>query len=224
MSTVPAVIVFDVNETLSDMSSLGDRFAEVGAPAELAKVWFASLLRDGFALTSTGDNTTFAQIGADSLRGLLVARGADTDLDGAVDHIMGSIAGLPLHPDVPDGIRSLASAGHRLVTLTNGSVATTEKLLTAGGVREEFEALLSVEDAPVWKPAPASYGYAAARTGAEPADLMLVAVHAWDIHGAARAGLRTAWINRSGADYPTYFEAPDVTVAALTELAEALGR
>jgi 2-haloacid dehalogenase len=52
--------------------------------------------------------------------------------------------------------------------------------------------------------------------------MLLVAVHPWDIHGAARAGLRTAWINRTGARYPSYFRAPDITVAALTELPPAL--
>ncbi len=42
------------------------------------------------------------------------------------------------------------------------------------------------------------------------------------IHGAARAGLRTAWLNRTGADYPAYFEAPEFTIGALTELPGAL--
>jgi 2-haloacid dehalogenase len=45
----PDLIVLDVNETLSDMAPMGQRFADVGAPPLLAKVWFASLLRDGFA-------------------------------------------------------------------------------------------------------------------------------------------------------------------------------
>jgi 2-haloacid dehalogenase len=52
--------------------------------------------------------------------------------------------------------------------------------------------------------------------------MMLVAVHPWDIHGAAKAGLKTAWLNRAGADYPSYFQSPDVTVGALTELPAAL--
>ncbi len=38
MNNAPSVIVFDVNETLSDMSPMGARFAEVGAPAPLAKL------------------------------------------------------------------------------------------------------------------------------------------------------------------------------------------
>jgi 2-haloacid dehalogenase len=52
--------------------------------------------------------------------------------------------------------------------------------------------------------------------------MLLVAVHPWDIHGAARAGLSTAWINRRGGPYPDYFLAPDHTVSALDELAAAL--
>ena len=45
----PSVIAFDVNETLSDLSPLGARFLEVGASASAAPLWFASVLRDGFA-------------------------------------------------------------------------------------------------------------------------------------------------------------------------------
>ena len=52
MNRDPSVVVFDVNETLSDMSPMARRFADVGAPEHLAKLWFATLLRDGFALTA----------------------------------------------------------------------------------------------------------------------------------------------------------------------------
>lgn len=50
----PRLMVFDVNETLSDVSVMGRRFADVGAPSHLAATWFAGLLRDGFALTAAG--------------------------------------------------------------------------------------------------------------------------------------------------------------------------
>ena len=218
MTTALPVIVFDVNETLSDMSPMGERFSEIGVPAELAKLWFATLLRDGFALTASGDTGSFAAIGADVLRQLLSGLELDRGLDAAVEHVMGGLAGLGVHPDVPGGIRGLAAAGFRLITLSNGSVQIAGKLFSKAGIRDQFELLLSVEDAPAWKPARASYEYAAAAAGTPPAGMVLVAVHPWDIHGAARAGLRTAWLNRTGAAYPDYFEAPEVTVTALTDL------
>ncbi|GAB3557674.1 haloacid dehalogenase type II [Arthrobacter alkaliphilus] len=222
MSTAISVVVFDVNETLSDMSPMGERFSEVGAPAELAKLWFAVLLRDGFALAASGDNGSFAALGAGALRGLLTGRKLNRPLDAAVDHIMGGLAGLGVHSDVPEGIRALAAAGFTLITLSNGSARIAEQLFSEAGVRDVFESLLSVEDAPAWKPARASYEYAAAASGVDPTGMLLVAVHPWDIHGAARAGLRTAWLNRTGASYPGYFEAPEFTVTALTDLPAAV--
>jgi len=214
----PSVIVFDVNETLSDMAPMGDRFAETGAPAALAKLWFAALLRDGFALTASGDNRAFAEIGSEALRGLLPGTELNRGLDEAVEHIMSGMTGLGLHPDVSDGIRALKEAGYRLVTLTNGSTQVADRLFAPAGIRDQFEFLLSVQDAPAWKPAPESYGYAAAACAVPASEMLLVAVHPWDIHGAAKAGLQTAWINRTGTRYPAYFTKPDHTVASLTEL------
>ena len=94
--------------------------------------------------------------------------------------------------------------------------------MTTAGIRDQFEALLSVEDAPAWKPHPSSYRYAAQQCRTDAGDMLLVAVHPWDIHGAARAGLRTAWVNRTGAAYPSYLAHPDLTVDSLTHLAEEL--
>lgn len=222
MNTVISAIAFDVNETLSDMSPTGERFRDVGATPDMAKLWFAALLRDGFALAASGDNGSFAAIGAVVLRGLFRRVELDRPLDAAVDHVMGGMSGLKVHPDVPEGIRALTAGGFRLVTLSNGSAQIAGRLFSAAGIRDEFECLLSVEAAPAWKPARSSDEYAAAAVGTDTGSMLLVAVHPWDIHGAARAGLRTAWLNRTGDSYPAHFEAPEFTVSALTELAPAL--
>ncbi len=52
--------------------------------------------------------------------------------------------------------------------------------------------------------------------------MLLVAVHPWDIDGASRAGLSTAWVSRAGTDYPGHFRPPTHTVRALPELATLL--
>jgi len=219
----PDVIVFDVNETLSDMSPMGPRFADVTAPPELAKLWFASLLRDGFALTAAGAPERFAVLAEDALRSLLAEQPLDRDLDEAVEHVLAGMAALEVHPDVPDGLRRLRHGGSRLVTLSNGAAAVADSLLTRAGVRDQLEDVLSVEDATAWKPAPASYRWAAERCGVPLAAAMLVAVHPWDIDGAARAGMRTAWLDRRSTAYPSCFTAPEVTATSLTHLADLLG-
>lgn len=218
----PVLLVFDVNETLSDLAPLASRFEDVGAPPHLAKTWFAELLRDGFALTVSGASESFATLGAEALRVRFREQPLNRSEEEAVEHVMQGFSGLAVHPDVPDGIRALSELGIRLVTLSNGSATVAETLLEAAGLGDRFERLLSVEDAGVWKPAAGAYAYALAECGVDPKDAMLVAMHPWDIDGARRAHLATAWVNRTGARYPAYFTAPDLEVASLAELADTL--
>ncbi|WP_434995502.1 haloacid dehalogenase type II [Arthrobacter sp. Ld5] len=212
------LVLFDVNETLSDLGRMPQHFEEVGAPPQLAALWFASVLRDGFALTATGRNASFGEIAEDALRTVLAGQRLNRDPGDAVDHLMASLKELPVHPDVVDGLRDLAGRGFELAALTNGAAATAASLLERAGVRGDVGRVLSVEDAPRWKPAPESYAYALRELQREADDVVLVAVHPWDIHGAARAGLRTVWLNRAGAPYPAVMTRPDHEVSTITEL------
>jgi 2-haloacid dehalogenase len=222
MQPRPDVIVFDVNETLSDMAPMAQRFADVGAPGELATVWFVSLLRDGFALTVTGDNEKFARIAEDMLRTVLASASLNRPPEDAARHILAGFTELGVHPDVREGVRLLASGGISLVTLSNGSSAIAERLLTRAGIGDYFDRLLTVEDAQAWKPAPAAYAYAARECEVDTGQMMLVAVHPWDIHGAHRAGMRTGWISRQLGQYPGYFAAPDIHATGLAALARQI--
>jgi 2-haloacid dehalogenase len=224
MSRLPAVILFDVNETLSDMSPMAERFVEVGAPAQLAATWFAALLRDGFALAAAGGTAPFAQLGVGVLRASLEGLPLHRSIDEAIEHIMGGFDELSVHGDVRDGIRALSALDTRLVTMSNGAPAVAQRLFERAGISEHFERLLSVESAGVWKPARRAYTYAAQECGVEPNDMMLVAVHPWDIDGANRAGLGTAWINRTDATYPSHFTAPTLEATSVRHLAQLLSR
>ncbi|MGD9572851.1 MAG: haloacid dehalogenase type II [Thermoleophilia bacterium] len=218
MSPARPAVVLDVNETLSDMTPLAGRFAAAGLPPDAWHPWFTTVLRDGMGLTAAGAPRPFAEIGA----GLLRALGAD---DAGVATVLEGFLALPPHPDVGPGITALVDAGHRVVTLSQGSAAVAEGLLGRAGVRERVEACLSVDDAGAWKPAARAYAHAAAVLGLPPDDLLMVAVHAWDLDGAARAGLRTAWIDREGLGrgrYPTHLRPPDLVARGLGDLAAQL--
>lgn len=222
MEPRPSVIVFDVNETLSDMAPLTSRFTEIGAPGQLATVWFASLLRDGFALTAAGGKEPFARLARGALDTVLAGVALNRPAAEAVDHVLAGFGELSVHPDVPEGVRRLREGGLRLATLSNGSADVAERLLTRAGIRGEFECLLSVEDAPAWKPAPAAYAYAARACSVPAGEMLLVAVHPWDIHGARQAGLRAGWISRGPVPYPGYFAAPDLRAPDLSTLARQI--
>ena len=219
MQPRPSVIVFDVNETLSDMAPLAGRFADVGAPGLLAAAWFAALLRDGFALAAAGGMEPFARLARGALRAVLAGTGLNRPADDAVDYILAGFADLSVHPDVPDAVRILRQHGLRLVTLSNGSAEVADRLLSKADIRGEFEHLLTVENAGAWKPARAAYAYAARACSAGSGEMLLVAVHPWDIHGAHQAGMCTGWIARHATPYPDYFSAPDLQAPDLGALA-----
>lgn len=64
-----------------------------------------------------------------------------------------------------------------------------------------FQDLVTVDDARVYKPAPASYQHCARMVGKEPSqmnEIWLVSCNAWDIVGARSAGLNAIWIDRAG--------------------------
>jgi 2-haloacid dehalogenase len=220
---MPQLLVFDVNETLSDLSPLVQRFADVGAPDRAADQWFAGVLRDGFALAAVGEWARFEVLAAQSCREVLADIGDNWQLENAIAHVLGGFGELDVHADVVSGVTVLKAAGFRLVTLSNGASRVAETLLSGAGIRDAFEKVLSVEDVGAWKPSSLVYEYALDECGVAASDAVMVAVHPWDLHGAAKVGMRTAWINRRGATYPTTFREPDYEVGAVAELAGCFG-
>jgi 2-haloacid dehalogenase len=225
MASPLRAVLFDVNGTLSDLSPLRARLAEVGASGDLLPAWLAGVLRDGFALAASGGFAEFADLAADGLRAVLRAEGrVRGDVDAAVAHVLDGFAALPVHPDVPDGVRALHASGLRLATLTNGSTSVTRPLLEGAGVRDCFEELLDVREPQVWKPAPSAYRWALGRLGLRPGEVLLAAAHPWDVDGARRAGLHGAWLRRGAADYPTSLTPPSLTAEDVRDLARLLAQ
>jgi 2-haloacid dehalogenase len=215
------VLVLDVNETLSDLEPMRSRFEAAGLPGTGLDTWFAATLRDGFALTAAGSYAQFRAIAGDVLRTML----ADSNLDHSARTISGVLSGfaeLPLHPDVAPGLQRLHDQGLRIVTLTNGAAAMSERMFTEGGILPLLEHRLDVERPGRWKPHPAPYQYAAEVCGVTVDRMALVAVHPWDIDGARRAGLQGFYLDRRRTPYPEAFLPPDLTVPDLEALADAL--
>ncbi len=220
---LPAVVVLEVNETLSDVRRLGERFAQVGARSELVDTWFSTVLRDGFASTAAGIYAEFGAVAESAAISLLSATdGLSMPVESAARHVLAGMAELPVHPDVPLGLACLHGAGIRLITLTNGSRAYAARVLERAGVAGLVEQNLSVDEVGRWKPAPEPYHYATARCGIEPAQAMMVAVHPLDISGAKRAGLQAAWINRSKLPYSAVARRPDLIAGDLLAFAQVL--
>jgi 2-haloacid dehalogenase len=106
--------------------------------------------------------------------------------------------------------------------LTNGSAEATAAFVARTGLERYVERVISVAEAGSWKPPARVYHHAAEVLGLPPGQVALVAVHAWDCHGAKRAGLTTGWASRLEGRYGSLFAPADVTGTDLAEVADGL--
>ena len=67
-----------------------------------------------------------------------------------------------------------------------------------GGVELWLDAVLSVEDVQVFKPARRVYDMVHNRFGTQPEQVLFVSSNGWDAAAASAYGFQTAWVNRAG--------------------------
>lgn len=196
-ATRARVIVFDVNETLLDITVLEPFFTRVFGHAGVMRQWFAELVLYSQTMTLSGEYMTYADIGAGVLTMLASIHAVpihDSDRAALVD----TMRNLPAHDDVEPALAMLSNAGFRLATLTNSAPSAGRSPLDNAGLAHWFEKQFSVDEVRRFKPAPETYGLVARGLGIAPAQLRLVAAHAWDTLGAAAAGSVSALVTRTG--------------------------
>jgi 2-haloacid dehalogenase len=136
--------------------------------------------------------------------------------------ILGGIRSLPPHPEVPASLKRLKSAGFRMAALTNSARKVLESQVSAAGIGEYFEQLLTVDAVRQFKPAAAVYQYAAESLGVEPKNLRMVAAHSWDVGGALRAGCAAAFVARPGMVLDPLFDRPEIVGRDLREVVDRI--
>lgn len=206
-------VLLDVNETLLDLRGLQPTFEAMGM-SDALPLWFATTLRNGFALAAAGDYRPFSEVAVASLHSLNPRAHAET--------LLGGFGELTPHPDVEEGLRALADAGIPAMTLTVGSAEIIARIFDRHGLGDLVAGHLSVDEVHRWKPAAAPYLSGCLALGLAPKEVTMVAAHSWDLHGARRAGLRTAWISRLEATRPEIFDAADIEGPDLPSVATAI--
>ena len=218
------VIVFDMNETLLDMSSLDPTFGRIfGRPdgAELRKTWFTQVLELFLTATVVGEYRPFDELTDDALTMLAAKQGGEVS---AADRAMLEEAQrkMPAHRDVPGGLDRLAAAGFTLAVLTNSTRQSAVSLLEQSGLAERFDHVFSADEVKRYKPAREAYAHVAREMDVEVGDVLLVAAHAWDITGALAAGCRAAFIERPGKVLSRGAPAPELIASDVADLAERI--
>jgi 2-haloacid dehalogenase len=106
--------------------------------------------------------------------------------------------------------------------VTNSAADAARSALDAAGLLEHMHAVIGADAAGAYKPDPRVYRNALGVLGLEPGETWFVAGHWWDVAGAKRCGLRTAWIARDEGLLLGSAPEPDVRAADLKEAAEAI--
>jgi 2-haloacid dehalogenase len=160
----------------------------------------------------------------ESLDDLLERNGPDPD-DGIRRRLVRAWHRLPAWPDSVDGLARLREQ-YTVAALSNGGFALLTRLVKAA--RLPFDCILSAELARTYKPDPSVYLTAARLLDVQPGEVLMVAAHGWDLEGARKAGLRTAFLERPGEKGPHQAAdrdvAADISVAGFPELADVLSR
>lgn len=215
------VLLFDVNETLLDLSALDAPFEQVFGDRQARREWFQQLLQSALVSTIVGPYADFGSVGRAALNMVALRRGREL-ADDEVARILGTIKELPPHPEVDGALERLERGGYRLATLTNSTVGVADAQLRNAGLAAHFERILSADGAGRLKPAAEAYRYAANELGVDASQLRLVAAHAWDVAGALGAGCLAAFVARPGMVLDPLAPRPDVIGVDLERVADAL--
>ena len=219
----PSIIVFDVNETLLDITTLEPLFHRVFGDRQILREWFSALVLYSQTMTLSGLYTPFGELGVGALR-----MTADIHQVGIGDEDIAELkkrmSTMPAHPDAIPALTRLRDAGLRLVTLTNSASGASPTPLEKAGLSHFFERTFSIEETGKFKPAPETYHLVAKALSVETSDLCLVACHLWDTIGAQAAGCRGAFLTRPHNAILTApgVPLPDLVAAELTALVDQI--
>ena len=215
--------VFDAYGTLFDVNAAARRAADTD-PAlaalwqPLAEDWRRKQLEYSWLRAITGDHITFREVTAQALDWAMERHGLSDDALRA--RLMDLYFVLDAYPEVPAMLDALAAAGLRAAILSNGSPDMLDAAVASAGIGARLDAVLSVEEVGVFKPAAAVYDLVGARMGCAPGQVLFVSSNGWDAAGAAGYGFHTAWVNRAGLPVDRLAARPHHVLPDLTTIPE----
>jgi 2-haloalkanoic acid dehalogenase type II len=195
--------VFDAYGTLFDVAAAARRAAaEPGFEAlaetwpRLAADWRAKQLEYTWLRAAAGDHSDFLQVTGDGLDWALEAQGLSDPVLRA--RLMALYMELDAYPEVAAMLRDLKAWGLTTAILSNGTPAMLEAAVASAGLDDLIDAVLSVEEVGVFKPAPQVYDLVEQRLGIAREAVIFVSSNGWDAGCGAGYGFHTLWVNRTG--------------------------
>jgi 2-haloacid dehalogenase len=148
-----AVLVFDVNETLLDLSVLDPFFAQAFGRPHVRAAWFLTMQTVWMTGTVTGGFAPFDKI-ADAALEITAIREQVTLSRDARTAIVQALETLPPYPEAEAALTRMRDAGLRLAALTNNTRRGARAQLTHARLFGLFERVMSVEEVNGTSPPP----------------------------------------------------------------------
>lgn len=209
-------VLFDAYGTLFDIRSLAEAcLAAAPEHPELLDLWRAKQLELSWLRSLMDRYVDFQRITADALADT-VARLRIPLSEAARRELSDAWLSLDLFPDAIPTLDRLD--GLRTAILSNGSPAMLDAVCRRSGILERLDAVISVDEAGIFKPAPTSYALGTTRFGVPAGDILFVSSNSWDVAGAKAFGYRVAWVNRRGVPFDQPEFLPDFVVDSLEGL------
>ncbi|MEM6297704.1 MAG: haloacid dehalogenase type II [Bacteroidota bacterium] len=216
-------IFFDVNETLLDLSRLKVQFARHFGDAHVLKYWFTKLLHNSSIMAAMDEYRDFGELAGAALEGVFFENGKRLTTDIKTE-ILSEFRKLPAHSDVKPALSELREHSIRLVAVSNSSKEMMQAHLTHAGSMELFDAYYSVDQVRKYKPFKEIYLFAADQEKLNPEEIIMVAAYDWDLFGAKKVGLTTAYITRKKEIYHPFYPKADFVISELSELLKVIER
>lgn len=222
--SAPEALAFDMYGTLVDPIGIRKQLEEYlpDGALNVAEAWRQKQLEYTFRLTVMERYEDFEQVTRKALDYALAAAGQELTPE-QKDALMARYDDLERFVDVEPGLEMLKEAGHTMVVFSNGTPRMLEALVDAAELRPYFQGLVSVDEVKAYKPSPKVYRHVARLLERPIGEVRLVSSNPFDDIGAEAAGMRAAWVDRSGGLFDTLGSPPEIIVGSLTELAGALG-
>jgi 2-haloacid dehalogenase len=207
----PEAFVFDAYGTLYDVHSVVQRCESCwpGKGAALSQLWRAKQLEYTWQRSLMQRYAPFSTVTREALAYACEVLRLELSV-AQMEGLMSEYQRLALFPDVR---RVLNKVGRKAI-LSNGSPDMLLPLVEHSGL--ELDAVLSVDELKVYKPAPQVYALAEERLGTR--SIGFVSSNGWDALGAKSYGFTVYWINRAGAPLDRLGFKPDRVLSSLDEI------
>ena len=207
-------LVFDAYGTLYDVHSVIRRCETCfpGKGMQLSQLWRAKQLEYTWQRSLMQRYVPFSQVTREALAYSCAALGLELSVE-RMEALMSEYLRLEPFAEVPEALERLSM---KRAILSNGSPDLLDPLVRNSGLK--FDAVLSVDELKIFKPAPQVYELAVKRLRVPKERIGFVSSNCWDALGAKSYGFRVYWINRGGAPLDRLGFTPDEQVKSLDEV------